>query len=62
MYVADKRGPIKPQSVTDRCCEMSKRIQNRKECAENAEFGFDLPVFCTKCTNVSVIPIQEIAL
>jgi len=47
------------QSVTDRCSKMSKRIQSRKEWAEKAELGFALPTFCTQCTKVSVISIQE---
>jgi hypothetical protein len=45
--------------VTDRYSKMSKRIQSRKEWAEKAGVGFDLPAPCTKCTKESVIPIQE---
>jgi hypothetical protein len=45
--------------VTDRYSKMSKRIQSRKEWAEKAGLGFDLPAPCTKCTKESVIPIQE---
>ena len=47
------------QSVTDRYSKMSKRIQSRKEWAEKAGFGFNLPPSCTLCTLAHVIPIQE---
>ncbi len=47
------------KSITDRYCKMSKRVQTRKEWAEKAELGFNLPEFCTQCTPESVIPIQE---
>jgi integrase len=47
------------QSVTDRYSKMSKRIQSRKEWAEKAGLGFDLPAVCTQCTKESVIPIRE---
>jgi hypothetical protein len=33
---------------------MSKRIQTRKEWAENAGLGFNLPAFCTQCTKKGV--------
>jgi integrase len=42
------------KSITDRYSKMSKRIQTRKEWAENAGLGFNLPAFCTQCTKKGV--------
>jgi hypothetical protein len=46
-------------SVTDRYSKMSKRIQSRKDWAEKAGLGFNLPELCTQCTKKSVVSTQE---
>jgi len=38
---------------------MSKRIQSRKDWAEKAGLGFNLPELCTQCTKKSVVSTQE---
>ena len=47
------------KSITDRYSKMSKRIQTRKEWAEKAGLGFNLPAFCTQCTKKAAFPLHE---
>ena len=47
------------KSITDRYSKMSKRIQTRKEWAEKAGLGFNLPAFCTQCTKEAAFSIHE---
>jgi integrase len=47
------------KSITDRYSKMSKRIQTRKEWAEKAGLGFNLPAFCTQCTKEAAFSLHE---
>jgi integrase len=47
------------KSITDRYSKMSKRIQTRKDWAEKAGLGFDLPAFCTQSTKTAVFSLHE---
>jgi integrase len=47
------------KSITDRYSKMSKRIQTRKDWAEKAGLGFNLPAFCTQCTKEGDISLHE---
>jgi integrase len=47
------------KSITDRYSKMSMRIQTRKEWAEKAGLGFNLPPFCTQCTKKAAFSIHE---